>query len=271
MEQWKDPGTGSTFSFNSEGKFVDEDGNGPRNGFKNDNNFSDWLHSYVQREMLKKGLIVTEVDGVPIYHSANAFKSPHKLLVLNCGSGRIMAGLWSVGLVAWHGLKAGSVLYYIDEAFSRGMEVVVMNPNFKYNQNVERVYKELIIPANPDHVFVICHSMGGYDTINAIRDSTEWALNHIRAIAMTDAVEFHDESNEYLVSQWSHNIAINWVRSKEELNQDLGVGDFSMLRSAGTMDHPLTTWYAYPYIWEFFDSKGAGAEPNPLDVSTYKK
>ena len=270
MAEWIDPGTNKTFSFNEDGKFVDENGNPPQNGFRNDQKFSDWLHSYVQKEMVARDLKITRVDGVPIFHSKNAFNSPNKLLVLNCGSGRIMAGLWSVGLVAWHGLKAGSVLYYIDECFKRGMEVIVLNPNFsEFSDNVTKVYNELIIPGNPKHVYIICHSMGGYDTIRAIHCNPEWAINHIRAIAMTDAIEMRIDNDEYQIDKWSHQIAINWIRSNKELNEELGEGDFSMLRSAGTNDHPLTTWHAYPYIWEFFNSKGADSEPSALDLNLF--
>ena len=267
MPEWIDPGTNKTFSFNEDGKFVDENDNPPQNGFRNDQKFSDWLHSYVQKEMVARDLKITRVDGVPIFHSKNAFNSPNKLLVLNCGSGRIMAGLWSVGLVAWHGLKAGSVLYYIDECFKRGMEVVVLNPNFKgSSDNVTKVYNELIIPGNPKHVYIICHSVGGNDTTKIIQNNPEWAINHIRAIAMTAGAEKKITNDKYQFDYWSHLVSVNWVCSDKGLNEKMDKGDFSMHRSAGTNDHALTTWKAYPYMWEFFDSRGANSEPNILDL-----
>ena len=204
---WEDPGTGATLSFNEEGMFVDSDGNKPQKGFKNDNKFGDWLHAYVQKRLLEKGLIISYVGGkggAPIFHTPNAFNQPKKLLVLCCGAGRIHAGIWSVGVCAYHGLSNGSVLPCIEDAEKRGMEVVILNPNdnrskiisSRYPKSFGMVahalcaYEDFIIPGQPEHVYIICHSMGGECTLSAIEKWPEWSINHIEAVAMTDAVEY---------------------------------------------------------------------------------
>ncbi|KAK8880545.1 hypothetical protein M9Y10_003225 [Tritrichomonas musculus] len=75
-------------------------------GFKNSDKCGYWLHAYIQQRLIEEGLVVQKVgNGVPIFHTPNAYNSPKKLLVLICGSGRIMAGLWSVGVCAYAGLK----------------------------------------------------------------------------------------------------------------------------------------------------------------------
>ena len=101
-------------------------------GFKNSDKCGYWLHAYIQQRLIEEGLVVQKVgNGVPIFHTPNAYNSPKKLLVLICGSGRIMAGLWSVGVCAYAGLKAGSVLPCLEEARKRNMEVIILNPNYE--------------------------------------------------------------------------------------------------------------------------------------------
>ena len=272
-DKWNDPGTKKTFSFNEEGKLVDSEGNGPQKGFKNDDRFGDWLHSYVVKQMISMGLKtinVPEEGGAPIYFTHNAFNQPEKLLVLICGSGRIMAGLWSVGVCAYHGLSNGSVLPFLSDASSRGFEVVILNPNHhgykaittKYGTNIGMVkhtlfaFENLIIPSNPQKISIVCHSMGGECTCAVAKRWPQWFSEHITAIAMTDACESKFGELEGIdMNEFMHKICINWICSDEPINSLLSQnGRASVHRSAGTTDHPLSTGKAYPYIWEFFDS-----------------
>lgn len=267
-----DPGTNDHFSFNEEGWFVDSQGNKPRGGvFKGTNVYSDWFHDFVERKLQSRGLIrklVPDVEGgAPIYHTPGALNNPDKLLVLICGSGRIKVGVWSVGVAAWHGLGAGSVLPMLDEAERRGMEVIVLNPNheasryiteFKHYGMVNHtlwVFKHLILEANPQNVYIVCHSAGGGCTCSSIETFPDFFKERVRAIAMTDACTYPLRDKE--LREWCFPRCINWVQSKEELNKEIGL-DYSricMMRSANTNDHPLTTHKAFPFIWEFFDEK----------------
>ncbi|KAH0786700.1 FAM172 family protein [Histomonas meleagridis] len=266
-ESWKDPGTGKTLHFNEEGMFVDDEGKGPQKGFKNDNHFCDWIHDYVHNKMLEMGLVMEMFHEVPIYRTKDALNSPQKLLVLICGAGRIMAGLWSVGVCAYHGLAAGSVLEALKEGQKRGMEAIILNPNYARSRfnHCNKVFEELIIPGNPENVYIICHSMGGASTTDIISQNPEWCIDHVRAIAMTDGCEGYAKASGFKVNKWCHEIGINWIRSDKEINQELGSGPSTMHRSAATNDHPLTTWKAFPYIWELFDQKEAAGPVNKDD------
>lgn len=265
---YTDEGTGQTLYFNEEGMFVDSEGNGPQKGFKNDNTFGDWLHSYIQQKLIEAGLIIHIIkDNVPIFHTPNALNSAKKLLVLICGSGRIMAGLWSVGVCAYRGLKAGSVLPCIEEARKRNMEVIIFNPNhpnassnFKHSEDV---FNELVIPSNPKRVWIIAHSMGGDSTCDIISHNPEWCIQHVSAFALTDGCEGLIHSIGFKINKWSHIKGINWIQSDEKLNEPLEDGFSTKHRSAETNDHPLTTFKAFPFIWIFFDENGANADESP--------
>lgn len=263
---WKDPGTGKTFSFNGEGMFLDSKGKGPQKGFQNDDKFGDWLHSYVQAQLLQEGLTVKMVsNNVPIFFSPHAFDTPKKLLVLICGSGRIKSGIWSVGICAYRGLKAGSILPCLEEAKKRDMEVVVLNPNHpnsSYNHS-EEIFSDIIIPSNPERVWIIAHSMGGSSTCQIISKNPSWCIQHVKAFALTDGCESKVKSKGYKINEWSHLKGINWIRSEKPLNSPLKDGESTKHRSAETNDHPLTTFMAFPFIWEFFDENGANSDKSP--------
>lgn len=153
QQSYTDDATGKILSFNEEGMLVDTEGNGPPNEIHKNGSFVNWLHSYVQQRLIEEGLIIDYVgDDVPIYRTPGALNSAKKLLILVSGSGRIMAGLWSVGVCTHRGLRAGSVLPCIEEARKRDMEVIILNPNHpkaaKRYKHSEIVFDEVIIPSN---------------------------------------------------------------------------------------------------------------------------
>ena len=263
---WTDLGTNTTFSFNEEGMFVDSEGQGPQKGFQNNDKFGDWLHDYVQQRLIEEGLISQTVgNGVPIFLTPDALNSAKKLLVLICGSGRIMAGLWSVGVCAYRGLNAGSVLPCLVEAKKRGMEVIIFNPNHPKSSytHPEEVFHDLVIPSNPERVWIIAHSMGGSSTCDIISENPEWCIQHVQAFALTDGCEGLVHAKGFRINEWSHLKGINWIQSKKEVNKPLKDGYSTKHRSAATNDHPLTTFMAFPYIWEFFDENGANSDASP--------
>jgi hypothetical protein len=265
-DRWFDRATGATLAFDSEGKFVDASGNGPRRGFKNDDRFGDWLHDYVARQMEARGLhkvLVPEGSGgAPIYHTPGALSGPDRLLVLICGAGRIHVGLWSVGVCAYHGLPAGSVLPMLDKAKQRGMEVIILNPNHPGSALLKGprqigmvkhtlfVFKKYIINKSRN-VFIVAHSMGGECTSTVMNAFPDWVLANVVAIALTDG--FPDVVRRGDVRQWSFEHCINWKQSGKELDEELEDADMCKQRSAGTKDHPLTTGKAFESIWRFFD------------------
>ena len=276
QDKWHDPGTGLDLHFNDEGMFVTDSNEKFPKGFKNDNNFSDWLHSHVEKRMAAKGLVTSNIpnqkDGSPIWYTPNAFKNPRKLLVLICGSGRIHAGLWSVGVCAYHGLGKGSVLPFIDYAQQHGIEVVVLNPNHpgynalgdKYkgnyggNRHCLAVFEELIIPNCHGSVYIVAHSMGGSSVSALANHFQEWFIKNVKAIAMTDACESPVQNQvPFDINTFMKQHCIDWVCSKEEINKELSPSPLCPHRSAGTADHPLSTGFALPYILEFFKANGS--------------
>ena len=270
---WFDKTTEKRLHFDEQGNFVDDEGNGPQKGFELSDKFSDWVHSFVRKEMLKEGLIekAHPENGAPIYHSSEAFSSPKKLLVVIQGTGRVRAGVWSVGVCAYSGLNAGSVLSAMHEAKHRNMEIIVLNPNDERNKVFSQRYKtnigmvrhtlaifeDLIIPSNPENVFILCHSMGGECTVSVLKKFPEWSIEHIRAVAMTDACESRVSIEGLKMRQWCLDHNSNWICSTEEPDKRLRDGIASKHFSAGTKDHPLSTARAWTFIWTFFDSKGA--------------
>ncbi|EAY19982.1 hypothetical protein TVAG_402370 [Trichomonas vaginalis G3] len=280
-EEWYDTGTKTTFHFDDNGMFVDSNGKGPQKGFKNNGKFSDWLHNLVVNRIKKLGLIEKchPENGAPIYHTSNAFNSPEKLLVIIQGTGRVRAGVWSVGVCAYSGINAGSVLPDIIEAQKRGMEVIVLNPNdprsdifmtrYRTNLGMIRhtlaVFEDLIIPSDPKRVFILCHSLSGECTIAMIRRFHMWVIPHIKAVAMTDAYESPPIVEGVKMTSWSKQHFHNWICSDKEINSPLPEGTASIHFSAGTKDHSLSTAKARPFIWPFFDENGADKETDELD------
>jgi hypothetical protein len=273
---WFDAATATLFSFDGSGKFVDSSGAGPRRGFQNSDAFASWLHAYVESRLLSLGLsrfhVPDRPDGAPVWHTAGALRAPDSLLVLLCGSGRIFAGLWSAGVCAYHGLGAGSVLPCVAEARTRGMEVLVLNPNhpasallppedreaFGMAVHTLRVFRERLVEgAAPRRVFVLCHSLGGDCAISVFERWPQWVMERVCAVAMTDAVV--SPIADPPLADWCFAHCVNWVRSREPLNARIRDGPLCAERSAETDDHPLTTWRAFPFIWEFFDQMAAGA------------
>lgn len=251
-QKYHDATSGRIFHFNDERDFVDEAGEKVTGKFNlRDQALPDWLHAWVQDRLVTDfGLQKMKTkSGVDIFVSENALNSPEKLLVLCCGSGRIFAGLWSVGVCVYRGLNAGSVFPMIDKARERNMEVIVLNPNTE-SHHVTKVFNDHIIPGNPREIWMVAHSMGGYGTCCLLNEHPEWCMEHFKAIAFTDAVE----DDVKVPEAWAKERIINWRCSKEEVNKDIGRrGDVGQARSAGTTDHPLSTFMAFDHIWTFFD------------------
>jgi pimeloyl-ACP methyl ester carboxylesterase len=157
------------------------------------------------------------------------------------------------------------------------MEVMVLNPNHEgsslitedYGTDLGMVKHTLHVFAtlvkennDPKHVFVVGHSMGGECTSAVIEKWPEWAMKKIVAVAYTDG--YPETVEDEAVREWAVSRSVNWIRSGEPVNTVLEDHRMSKARSAGTQDHPLTTFMAFPFIWEWFDQRAAeeyGAEP----------
>jgi hypothetical protein len=261
---WHDRGTNTDFTFDESDQFVDSNGHGPGPGFSlSSSALSDWLHSFVQQRLVSLGLERKTLPGGStfIYSTPAAFDSPGDLLVLICGHGRIMPGLWSVGVCIYRGLAAGSVLPMVAQARRRQMEIAVLNPNSAFwhpgkAAHIRRVFELLIIPSAPTRVWIVAHSFGGV-VLDVLRGWPTWTIAHVKAIAMTDGFETAVAAPGFQINRWCHEHAINWVCSAADVNTQLPDGPSTRHRSAGTQDHPLSTHMAFEYIWEFFDERAS--------------
>jgi hypothetical protein len=256
--------------------FVDSAGRGPTTRFKMSDVFAAWLRAYVEKRLerdfgLLKLRIPDQNDGAPIFHTLGAIDSPENLLVIVCGSGRIFAGVWSVGVCAFHGLDAGTVFPCLAEAARRRWEVMILNPNHagsallprkdgwpQFGMTVQtlHVFEHVIIErSRPRRVFAICHSMGADCMLSVFERLTDWVRERVAAVAMTDGTMSELEDKE--PTEWCLQKCINWVRSDQPLNTSLRDGPMCRMRSAETDDHPLTTFTALRFIWDFLDHMAA--------------
>ena len=268
-----EPNTKQNWHFNEQGDFVNESGKRREKGsaFRCENGFREWVHAYVQRKLIERGLNEHKVpntpNGAPVFATPGFMTSAANLLVLICGSGEIFAGLWSVGVCSWKGLH-GTVLPYLDEARKRNMEVIILNPNHPGSREIpgrgpgsqrhtKWVFENMIMPARPLNVYIVAHSAGGMCTCTALRSYRYFCQEHVRAIALTDACTENVGDEEF--SEWCRERSVNWIQSSEPLNAPLGVGASGMcvLRSAAIEKHPDTQYMAYPHIWELFDEHKA--------------
>ena len=281
-EFWFDNGSSKRMHFDKEtGSFVDDAGHGPSKNFQNNDDFCNWLNKYLINQMIKRNFIEQKLPdgtGAPIYHTKNALNSPKKLLVIIQGSGRVQAGVWSVGVCAYHGLNAGSVLSDIEKAKKRDLEIIILNPNDKRNSQLARrfpetrvmmakhtlsVFEDLIIPNKPEKVFILCHSMGGHCTLSLINTFPEWCIKHLKAVSMGDGKEREVFKEGFKLNKFCREKCVNWVRSSKALGKDLGYGEATTHRSANTNDHPLTMKTARELMWNFLDENGADKEDIP--------
>jgi hypothetical protein len=160
------------------------------------------------------------------------------------------------------------------------MEVIVLNPNhpgaemlphefdemFGMSVHTLYVFKHYIIENNaPKRVFILCHSLGGDSTISVFEKWPEWVKTTVCAVAMTDAVVSPIEDTE--LTEWCFAHCVNWVRSGEKIDERLDDGPMCLVRSAATEDHPLTTFKAFPFIWDFFDNLAAGGRLPPRQAT----
>ena len=269
-DKFYDPNTKENWHFNEKGDFVNEQGKCRKKGspFRCSDDYREWVHAYVQRKLIERGLIEHKVpntaNGAPVFVTPNARNSPENLLVLICGSGEIYAGVWSIGVCSWKGLNCGTVLPYLDEAQKRNMEVIVLNPNHSGSSEIpgsgygsvkhtKWVFENMIMPANPRNIYIIAHSAGGMCTCTALKSYPYFCKERVRAIALTDACTRDLDDTE--MSEWWRERSVNWVQSSAPLNETLGVdpSEMCMQRSAAIEKHPDTQYMAYPHIWELFD------------------
>lgn len=171
----------------------------------------------------------------PIFVSSN-HKEANIVLILLCGTGRVMSGQWARRLCINDSLKTGSVLPFLDWARKHSFGVIVLNPNKTFVETAEGCYR---IPFNESseahvnyawqalfkslpakHFALVAHSYGGVSTCNLLEHHGEEVLERLRCIAFTDSAHSRqsvemlpEESKEFLARY-----CINWASSTELLD-----------------------------------------------------
>lgn len=169
-----------------------------------------------------------------IYCTQKELKNPKKLMILIHGSGVVRAGQWARSLIINDpGLKAGSVLPYIERARAHGYEVLITNTNLNYYRTKENndapikgsetpsshaltVWNEIVLPAQPEAVAIVAHSYGGVVVVDMSNKFVDFFKKYVFAIGMTDSVHFGGKLTEQI-----QDIGRNWVTSTQPLDTPL--------------------------------------------------
>lgn len=158
-------------------------------------------------------------------------KNPKKLMILIHGSGVVRAGQWARSLIINDpGLKAGSVIPYIEKARSLGYEVLVTNTNYNYYtskagyevpitgsenplSHAVTVWDAIVEPADPEAISIVAHSYGGVVVVDLANKYGDFFEERVFAVGMTDSVHFGGK-----VSPALQQIGRNWVTSSQPLD-----------------------------------------------------
>lgn len=196
------------------------------------------ITEHVYKLIEEKGLHRTYVpQNVPeeeasfIFSTQKELKNPKKLLILIHGSGVVRAGQWARSLIINDpGLKAGSVIPYIEKAQNLGYEVLITNTNLNYyktktgndvpitgsenpTEHALTVWEEIVIPADPEAVGIVAHSYGGVVAVDLGIKYHKFFNEKVFALGMTDSVHFTGKVPSAL-----QEIGRNWVTSTQPLD-----------------------------------------------------
>ncbi|XP_017301601.1 FAM172 family protein homolog CG10038-like [Diaphorina citri] len=187
------------------------------------------------------------------------YEKSEKLMVLIHGSGVVRAGQWARSIIINKDLKSGTQLSYIRKAKDEGYGVIVMNTNDNTRDGVripgsespeshaESVWKQCVVSSQARHIAIVAHSYGGVVTAHLI--SRNWVSSEL---PLDSSLEESTSSDDVT------RISRNWVSSERPLDSPLEESTSSddVTRvSAGTRKHELTSWTAFPSVFEFFASQ----------------
>ena len=156
-----------------------------------------------------------------IYVNKEFFTSTNPLVCLIQGTGNVRAGIWARSVCINESLELGSVIPYVKEAEKNDMNVIIFNPNerkdFYSGERIDQfttmedhclwVYSNIVKKfSNTKKIFFVSHSMGGYCTIDILKNFPDDINNGlIEKIAFTDSV--HGTRPRILDSKTRSNLA----------------------------------------------------------------
>ncbi|XP_063724514.1 cotranscriptional regulator ARB2A homolog isoform X2 [Symsagittifera roscoffensis] len=223
-----------------------------------------------------------------VFASSDFYSNETTLLVLIHGAGFVRAGQWSRKVIMNQGLREGSQIPYIEAAKQRGWAVIVLNTNLnielamspdgkvsygriKYSGTPEEhglyVWNKLIRNTKASSVFVVAHSYGGIVTAH-LADKAEDFTDRVKAVALTDSVHSLVDMDAFKnVEDFFERSAINWVQSLAPVNTRVKYreklkGKDCELRSAGVMEHDMTSHCAKESVFNWFDRIIAAEDQN---------
>ncbi|KAH8268435.1 hypothetical protein KR026_007103 [Drosophila bipectinata] len=236
---------------------------------------ADQIPEIVYALLEKEGLRRTYIPfGKPPEQSSFVYSLPaklsqsKKLLVLIHGSGQVKAGQWARSLIINNSIDHGTQLPYVRQARKLGYDVLITNANDisrfydgKDNpikgvesptQHTKYVWKNIVIPSNPESVAIVAHSYGGFLSMDLAEKFAEFFKEKVFAIALTDAVMGTIESNKEYISE----VACDWVTSKTPLGTPVLTTKGSIRKvSAGHTKHEWTSYTAIDSIFKYMEKK----------------
>lgn len=174
---------------------------------------------------------VPQEEASFVFCTQKELKNPKKLMILIHGSGVVRAGQWARSLIINDpGLKAGSVIPYIERSRNLGYEVLITNTNYNYyttksgneatikgsespTAHATTVWDEIVVPAKPESIGIVAHSYGGVVVVDLANRHANYFKEKVFAVGMTDSVHFGGK-----VSPALQQIGRNWISSSQPLD-----------------------------------------------------
>ncbi|EGG21139.1 esterase/lipase/thioesterase domain-containing protein [Cavenderia fasciculata] len=146
-----------------------------------------------------------------IFLSDDFYANEERLLIIICGSGRVVAGQWARSICINDTLGKGTIFEYLEQAKKNNFSFIILNPNqtrgeyigkngkpkmgsvpgseTPYN-HVQYVYDHYIVKSKAKAITIIAHSFGGQLTMH-ILESRPKIMDKLKAIGLTDSVHSH--------------------------------------------------------------------------------
>nr|XP_017000346.2 FAM172 family protein homolog CG10038 [Drosophila takahashii] len=239
-------------------------------------NLANQIPEIVYALLEKNGLSRTYIpfDTAPdrssfVFSQPAKLSQSKKLLVLIHGSGYVKAGQWARSLIINNSLDHGSQLPYVRKAQKLGYDVLITNANDCrrfYNgrdnpikgvessvEHMKYVWKNIVLPSNPESVAIVAHSYGGCLTLDLVERFTDFFKEFVFAIAFTDAAMGSPKAKtrDYLCE-----VTCDWVASDTPLDTPVSQSKNSIRKvSAGHTKHEWTSYSAIDSVFKFIEEK----------------
>ncbi|KAH8418108.1 hypothetical protein KR009_003471 [Drosophila setifemur] len=204
-----------------------------------------------------------------VYSQPAKLSQSKKLLVLIHGSGQVKAGQWARSLIINNSLDHGTQLPYVRQALKLGYDILITNTNdcrrlckgketpikgvATSTEHTNYVWKNIVLPSNPESVAIVAHSYGGYLTMNLADKFADFFKEKVFAIALTDSVMGGSQTNN---KDYMSRVACDWIVSRTPLDTPVSASKESIRRvSAGHTKHEWTSYSAIDSIFKFIEEK----------------